>query len=355
MTEQRQSVGAGGTAIQSRGDTVINTGITPANMREILDALAAQLPTYAAMARELVDSRLADLEERILRKFVDPQAASPDAFKDPDFQYLLGRAQHAYARSGDSLVADTLVDLVARRSKEDQRNRLALTLNDAVETVAVLTRNEFAELALCYLLGRTINHGILSMAAFVTYGQTCIDPLVPDISNAESSYQYLDAHGCASLAMQQMFAPPNVVEIFRRNYAGLFSRGFDLGTLEQHLPDGKKNVFVGTNMLIPCMNDPAKVQLNCQNKEAFEKLTAPLNLDEGLRNSLWAMFEGTVWSGEEFVSNVSAHWPGIRPLIAVWNSTPVGKMNLTTAGIAIGHAYLKAVSNFEADLSIWIR
>src|SRR4051794_27193861 len=122
--KQTQDVSGFALAIQSGGDTTFTQGLSPGDLRQIIEALGAQLPTYAALAREIVDARLRDIEEKIIQRFAADRLTRTEAFKDPDFQYLLTRAQHAYARSGDPKIADTLVDLIAQRSKHTDRNRL---------------------------------------------------------------------------------------------------------------------------------------------------------------------------------------------------------------------------------------
>src|ERR1700709_2560740 len=104
---QDQVAGKGAIAIQSARDTIINAGISANDMRAIMETLAAQIPTFTAMARDIVNERLQDFEEKVLQKFsTASQSVNPEAFKDPDFQYLLNRAQNAYARSGEEVTRD---------------------------------------------------------------------------------------------------------------------------------------------------------------------------------------------------------------------------------------------------------
>jgi hypothetical protein len=108
VSSQDLEVTGNSVAIQSGRDTTVNQGLSPADLRQIIETVAAQLPAYAAVAQEIVETRLKDFEERVLERFANPQTSRSDAFKDPDFQYLLSRAQHAYARSGDKIIRDKL-------------------------------------------------------------------------------------------------------------------------------------------------------------------------------------------------------------------------------------------------------
>jgi hypothetical protein len=127
MTKQDQDVEAGGSAIQAGRDVVIHQGVSPEQMASIMGAMAKQLSAFHNEALQLTNARMDFFQKEILKRFAQPGRANPDAFRDPDFQYLLGDAQEAVARSGDEAVRDTLVDIVARRSLEPTRSRLLST------------------------------------------------------------------------------------------------------------------------------------------------------------------------------------------------------------------------------------
>lgn len=352
MSNQDQQIGQGAVAVQSGRDTVIQHGLTPAQMTEILSALAAQFPAQIAVAHQIVNTRLAEFEKSFLEKFNSSANANSEAFADPDFQYVVRASQHAYARSGDGNVRDTLIDLIARRSKEQSRTRLTLTLNEAVEKAALLTKNEFAELSLCYLLRYTINLRIGNMEQFASYFQSNIAPLLPDISKEDASYQYLEAQSCGNVGA----FGSDIIAILRERYAGIFSEGFERNLLESHLPDGKKDLLDHAGYVIPCLNDPTKFQIKSINKENFLKLTkTTIQLNEAELTNVWNMFEATIWNGEVFLSNIEKYFPEIRTLAELWNKSPLNKLTLTTVGIAIGHSNLIRTSQLDADLSIWIK
>lgn len=349
--KQDQRAADGALAIQSGRDTTINQGLSPDDMKQIIEALAAQLPTYTALARGIVDDRLKDFEQHILERFASSKSARPDSFKDPDFQYLLTRAQHAYARSGEPPVRDILVDLITERSKQTDRNRLALSLNEAVEKAAVLTKNEFAELSFVYLAKYTMNHGIGNLPFFGEYLNTYFVPLLKDISEIQSSYSYLEAQSCANISM----GSADLGAIFRGNYGGVLSKGFEVGQLQDHLPDGKKSVFDGSGLIIPCLNDSSKCQFRALSRSAFEQSTKSLDVAQDALINVWNLFEGTMWSNQEIIANVTRLVPEIAEMFRLWDSTPLKHLTLTSVGIAIAHANLVRTANFNADLSIWIK
>lgn len=350
MNDQTQHVREVGFAVQSGRDTILQQGISPAQMAEILNALATQFPAQLAAAHQIVTERLSDFEARFLEKFQDQLAANSAAFADPDFQYVVRSCQHAYARSGDSEIRDTLIDLIARRSKEQTRTRLSLTLNEAVETAVKLTKNEFAELSLCYLL-RYTRQEIGNMDQFAAYFQANITPLLTDISSEKASYQYLEAQSCGNIGLISL----EVISMFRENYGGIFSKGFDKETLQNYLPGEKKNVFDQATLLIPCLNDKDKFQFGVINKKEFLEHGDKLQLSEPEMENVWKMFDGTIWNGEEFLVNVEKRIPEIRSLAKIWSDSSLKTFTLTTVGLAIGHSNLVRISKLDADLAMWVK
>jgi mannitol-1-phosphate/altronate dehydrogenase len=224
VSKQKQSASENSVAVQSGGDTVVTVVVvTPQHMSEVLDQLAAQVTTYTAEAEGTKNQRTAQLSKKILEKFATGKDASPEAFVDPDFQYALSRAHHAYARSGEEAVADTLVGIIARRSMEKTRTRLALSLNIAVDTAAHLTANEFAALSLAFFFRYSRHDKLRNLQELGAMLQKAVAPLLPDITEVQSCYGYLATQSCASISLAT-FAFERALLI---NYPGLLSSGID--------------------------------------------------------------------------------------------------------------------------------
>jgi hypothetical protein len=123
------------------------------------------------------------------------------------------------------------------------------------------------------------------------------------------------------------------------------------------LPDGKKDIFRGTTLIIPCLNDNAQLQFNAINSDVFQEEVqkAKLALSNAELNNLWNALQATMWSKEEMIQNLSPKVPCIEELFRLWETTPLNHLELTPVGIAIGHGNLVRLVKFEADLSIWIK
>jgi len=346
MTRQDQSVDTGGTAYQAGRDVVIQQGISPAQMTEIMLAMAKQLSVFQEQARQIADERIGAFQEQILKRFAEPNRANPDAFRDPDFQYLLGDAQEAAARSGDEAIRDTLVDIIARRSLEVTRNRLAITLNDAATRAANLTTNEFSALSLVYLLRYTIDNSIGSFDLLCGYIRKKLIPFTTNVSREASSFWHIQAQSCGSIEMTEM----DLNAIFKKNYGGVLGKGFDRKQLEDHLPDGKKDAL--NTLLLPCVHDGSKLQPAAINFSVLKEKAVNTGLTEGELTNVWSMFEGTM---TDVNGMLTAAIPELSVLYDVWQNTQLKNLSLTSTGIAIGHANVSRVVGFDAALDVWIK
>lgn len=357
MTKQDQNVETGGQAIQAARDVIItkNAAMSAKQMMEIMAAMAKQLAAFTEEANRTMDERLHSFRDEVLKRFANQETSNSEAFKDPDFQFVLRDAQEAYARSGDDAVRDTLVDIIARRSMETKHDRLAMALNDAARKAPSLTKNEFAELSLCYILRYTKTNTVISFQSFLANVASQIMPFVPDISEEAASYWHLESQGCAKIEVGEI----QIIEIFRRVYGGVLGKGFDRKQLEDHLGADRRSALDGNNdqgipWIIPCVNDNAKFQPNALDRQQFIDRTKATGLGEERLNNVWNLFENTIFSENELIERMSVI-PNVTELFSKWKNTPLKRLSLNTVGMAIAHANAVRVINFGAPLTIWIK
>ncbi len=347
MTDQNQKASGDGVVVQSGRDTNINHGLSPQDLKTILDALAGLANQYTAIAKDIFNERIEYLIGRIYHRFTESDA-NRDAFKDPDFQCTVDDALRAHGRSGDSVVADILVGLIASRSKETTRGRLALTLNQAVQKSAQLTRNEFAELSLIMLFKHFVNNSVQSLPDFAQFLNEQAAPLMPDVSPEQASYSYLLAQGCGSY---QQFGNQPLHLLFRLNYLGVLNFGFDLTELSLKVSNTELRKLDETNLIIKCVNDEGRLQLNALNRKHFMSKAVPA-LSVGTATALWAFFDSRMWTQQQIIENLRPTAPIIYDLFQYWESEiPISRFELNAVGIAIAHANLSRTSSIGIKLS----
>ena len=231
MTKQNQDASENAVAVQAGGDVTISQGITPAQVNQMLSAIGQLTAASFPAIESMINARIALLEEKLEAKFKDPKQASVQAFNDPDFHAALRLGYAGHARSSESAVTDTLVDLIARRSLEEKRSRLSLSLNDAIDRASRLTDNEFAALSLAFILTRTLWR-VSDLIGFKARLRDDVVPFLHHISRAQSSYDYLATHSCANIQISEF----QLQAIWHKNYGGLFSKGFEESKLNPLLP-----------------------------------------------------------------------------------------------------------------------
>lgn len=341
----RQSVSDQGQAIQAGGDVTI--GLTGDQMVEIMSQVFHQLVVYTTEAQTKVDERLANFREELVQEFSKPGRGNPEAFKEPDFQYMLGKAQDAYARNGDPDVKETLIDIIARRSLVREASREALTLNDAAERAAKLTDAEFATLSLCYILKYTVQNGVASRASLIKYVEDVLLPLAGRASSEQASFWHIAAQSCGSISIGEA----TLDHILRVNYPGALGVGVTLEELQAlfvpeisvNIPHVVERVGLDTDLVRPPTRD----------KESYIKNFGGIGVPRDCLVQIWDRFETSITGNlKEYLSNFI---PEIEVLYGVWDGTLMKSLDLNSVGIAIGHANAVRVVNFDAPLSIWIK
>lgn len=334
-----QKVAKDATAIQSGRD--INIGFTA---EQVMEAIAEHIPVFGAIAREIVDARNTDFKADVLRKIAAHEARI-EAFGDPAFVATLNIAQTNYAKTDEPIVGETLIDLIARRSKETERSRKALTLDQCVEIAGYLTKEEFAALSLHFLFRYTKTNEIANFASFTALLRQNIDPFIDDVSQEASAYSYLEAHRCASISMGSV----NLLTILSNSYSAFITKGFEKDEVEGRLSD------LPNHLVTPCIFNATKFQLEGQNDEVFRTAAQHSGVPEALIVAAIEINRSTLMTLDEVKKLLRYQVPNFLRFCDLWEKTPLQNMTLTSAGMAIGYSNAARLAGFTADLGIWIK
>jgi hypothetical protein len=348
-SRQDQRVSEGGAAILSGRDTIVNQGLSPDDMRAIVESLSDQMPKLAQTAAALMEVRLESFKKEILERFEQDADTKREAFADPDFQHVLLDAQRAYARTGDTGTHGTLIDLIATRSSESTGSRRAFAINESIAIVSQLTRSEISELAFCFFVRNTQNSGVNNLESFCNNINHFIDEFLDDIEMDDQSYEYLVAQRCATLSMGEI----RFTEIWRRVYPGLFMKGFSQEEVDQAVGGYSPNL---RSLLVRSVFNPQNYQPCAISLDVWLRLREDLSINETHRREFWEKAVATLADDTEILNRLRPLCPRVDEAIEKWNSSPMKSLELTTIGKTIGHARLSQVPAFGTpDLSIWIR
>lgn len=323
-------------------------GLTPDQMVEIMTKLMHNQIQFQQEAQATADKRMKDLCDELLHVFVDTNRANSEALREPDFQYMLGEAQDAFARSGSPAVKETLVDIIARRSQAKEHSREALTLNEAAARAPRLTVNEFAALSLCYVVRHTVTHSVNSVEAFRDYINQKLIPLATDVSLEQSSYWHIVAQSCGIISMGEFKLRDALV----MSYGGLIGMGNSLDAYRASVaPEKAESV---DNLLVACVRNPGMVQPNATNVTVFTT-RGLAQFAKAELEAIWGVYAASIPQRDGLIEMLTPESPEIGMLFNKWDDSPIKHLDLNSVGIAIGHANAVRVTNFDAPLNVWIK
>jgi hypothetical protein len=346
--DQEQSVSEGSSSVQAGRDvTITHTGLSYTEVRDVaLDVFKANFYQLAGVAKQTAEARAEEITEKFLSKLQKENPTGLEKSLDPDFQCALFTVQREYARIGDKDLGDLLVDLLVDRSKQEQRDILQIVLNESLITAPKLTESQLAVLSVIFYFKYTQNLGIDSHKAFGEHLDKFVLPFASKVVKNAPCYQHLEFSGCGSNGIGGLL----LENLLGRVYQGLFLKGF-----EQTEISGR-SISIGhdSRFFIPCLNNPSKVQVGAINKTALNKKLEDFTIPPEDQAKITALFDVGKMGDKEIREKCISIRPYLSDLFESWSGSLMKNFNLTSVGIAIGHANIKRLTGEFSDLSIWI-
>lgn len=347
---QVQHVDQQGTAIQAGGNVSVNVthvGLTRAEAKEIFSELF-ELNYYklTGAAQATSRERGEEVTEKFIQKLQEENPTGLQQYADPDFQDALFTVQKEYAKAGDKDLGDILVDLLVDRSKQANRNILQIVLNQCIHTAPKLTNDQLAVLALSFFFRLTKSTSPPNFQMFGSYLAHYIKHFSDSIVVSNSCFQHLVFTGCGSISLGQI----TLEEIFQRVYPGYFKNGFEstrIDEIEMHASERAK-------FFIKCLNDQSKFQVYASDMDMLEAMFAANAVTEENRQKISALFNEGTMGLVEIKAKMIEVAPYLAPVFVSWSASQMKNFELSSVGIAIGHANIKRLAGEFANLSIWI-
>lgn len=346
---QEQEVAANSSAIQAGGNvTVVNHGLTYQDAKNIaLDVFKSNFYELSGMARDIAKERAEEITDAFLSKLQKEYPEGVQKSGSPDFQFSLLSVQTEYAKSGDKELGDLLVDLLVDRSKQDQRNILQIVLNECLGTASKLTENQIALLAIIFLFRHTQNYSVNHEIAMGKYFDEFVSAWVPRLVKNVASYRHLEYSGCGTQSMGEV----QLEDILGATYHGQFVKGF---TVDDFVASQVSISLNDVRYFIPCLNDPERFQVSANSKTTLDQLFVLSPVPPADKDKISALFQMGKMSSEEIRAKCVRIRPYMEQVFDIWSNSPMKNFELTSVGIAIGHADIKRALGEFADLSIWI-
>lgn len=347
--KQRQTQDGKGLAVQAGQNAIvtINNGPTVEEIKTLaLDVFKANLIELKGEALAVANQRGEEITEKFVEKLQRENPSGLHQAQTPDFQDALFTVQKEFAKAGDEDLADLLVDLLVDRTKHDRRTVLQIVLNESLHTAPKLTPDQIATTSLIFFMKKVRTLGVSSIQELANYYQKHIGSLVEKITVSEASFGHLEYAGCGTLSL----ATISIEEILRRVYPGLFKVGFDQARLVQaHISDAARQ-----NLITPCLNDSTKFQVAALNEDVLNEKITNAKLSEDDITKIKLLFSEANLNPDQIKQKFLDAAPFMNTVFEKWPSSQLGRFDLTSVGMAIGHANIKKDVGEFAPLSIWI-
>jgi hypothetical protein len=179
-----------------------------------------------------------------------------------------------------------------------------------------------------------------------------VAPFVDELTLKRSCYQHLEYAGCASIS-----GSSGLENAILNNYPAMFCKGFLREDLERALSSWDPAWEQGRiKLLIPCLHDENRLQINATDEETLDSLAHELELNDEQKSCAKSFLLHTHRMAEgEAREYLTRTHPAMEKLFQMWYRSYLGHLTLTSVGIAIGHANVRRVTkSYGADLAIWV-
>jgi hypothetical protein len=333
----------------ARDVNVYSSGVTAEQAREIsLEVYRANAIELTGVAAREAAARAEQLIETFLAKLQADKPEGMQSIAQPDMQWTLYRAQREFARSGEEELQNVLVDLLVDRAGQEDRTLEAIVLNEAIGAVSKLTDAQRRAIAVCFVCQYSSRLARPeSLDAFYEHIQRDIVPLATGLPWGAFSYQHIEYVGAGGVSSTRV----SFVEAFASSHEGWFTRGFTAADVPTEFRS--KFVLEDPNLLTRCFRDASRLQLSTLQTQDVEGYCAQPGFDDALEpmQRLHAMGAMDIAEIEE---DLLSRCPELDQLKRAWEGSDLGRLTLTTVGMAVGHAYWRRASGATMSFETFV-
>lgn len=188
------------------------TGMSPDQAaKQTVDLFMDNFPKLQALAREIVEQRVAEFCDEIRKEIENKQVTDLTPFSEPDLQYVLYEAQKNYVRFGGKDKLRVLTTLIVNRVKNNS-SYLERVLDNAIIIAGELSSAQLDFLSILFVLTRvkiTNIKTIEDLEELFNYIPTvfCLDQI-----KHKREISFLSFKGCVNIQL------PNIPEILSKTY-----------------------------------------------------------------------------------------------------------------------------------------
>ena len=286
-------------------------------------------------------------------------AVSDAKFEDPGIQASIEDAVTGFTRSGDEAVGDVLADLLAERVTCERRDTKDLSLDLAIQAAGKMDSEHYNALSLLLLLLNSTFSTSGGLAGLFHHFRELLIPFGESLDISETDVRYLEDLGCLKANSGFTFQSFTFAHGIRTIYQGMFTKGTDPN---DHIASTLSSVQIlrpGSPfpLLVPCPRSPGMVQVNAMTNKDLEALKKEIShLDQNQQTFVATLNESKSLSDEEILAELTSFDSRFKNLAQAWDSTTLGRTNITVTGTVIAHSNLRRVlgEKFLTPLDVWL-
>ena len=195
MDGQKQKVGENGVALQAGGD--ISVGMSYTEVKDLVFLLFEQ--NFPKLAESAAEKALQNIKEYIgnleNRLHEDANKVDFSKFSDPNIQYLLNSTIQNYARKGNSINMDFLMDAFLLVLREKSTSILNIVSEQLISVLPKITKDCVDVLTVLYYVRYYRQNGISSMEVLEPISKKIYDSLSFDKECSNFIVPYLESLG----------------------------------------------------------------------------------------------------------------------------------------------------------------
>ncbi len=196
-----------------------------------------------------------------------------------------------------------------------------------MQVVGRLTQKQMDALSLVVLIRRPRPIAdVVNLPSIYNHLRSQISPWAPILDTDELDLHHLAYTGCLSIADGSCTFASALWQAF----SGLWSHGIS----PEEIPEELRELVTNGTAFVRCLRDPTKLQVNAINKSVADSLAST----HGFPLAWVALLERNRMSEAEIDEDVALQVPELEDVISKWNETKLSHCELTSVGIAVGHA-----------------
>lgn len=325
-------------------------GITESQARQVaLDVFKANSIELAKTANDTAIRRAKELTEEFLQNLFNNDSNIIEKFKEPAIQSSFVTAQIEYAKTGDTVTKEMLVNALNERILSPEQTLKQKILDEAITTMSKITIDQINFLSLWFsILHKKAPVGNkLNLKDFI---ESRILKFYNKSFNSNQFFPHLYYTNCVKvLPAGSTFKP--IEEIFKNRYSGIFSKGFTEKDFKNKVDN---EIQKYGDLIITCLNDSSKLQFN-----AIDEYTLKLRIRElgfeSKEKEILILDNQQRKDIESVKMELIELCPEIQELLELWkNESEVKALELTPVGLVIAILNYNRITGDNVDIDLFI-